>query len=137
MPAKKWDRAPDSHVAAFAAALPADSMVERRQMFGYPCAFVNGNLFCGLHEANVCARLGAQAVADHVGAGRGKPFAPMAGRVMKEYLALPAADCADAARLAPWLLQAFGYTRALPAKAKRQATAKRAAPLAASGAKRK
>lgn len=113
---KTWDKSPASHIAAFAEALPDDSFVERRQMFGYPCAFVNGNMFCGLHEANICVRLGEEQAKARIAAGAANVFAPMAGRVMKEYVAVPASDCADASRLALWLREAFAYTRALPGK---------------------
>jgi len=44
-----WRKSPDDLIALFYAALPEDPRVERRKMFGYPCAFVGGNLFSGLH----------------------------------------------------------------------------------------
>jgi TfoX/Sxy family transcriptional regulator of competence genes len=121
---KKWSKSPAAHVQAFAAALPADAAVERRSMFGYPCAFVNGNMFCGLHENNICARLGAEEAARRIAAGRAAVFAPMPGRAMKEYVAIPAADRADAQRLRPWLQEALRYTAALPAKTKKPAAAR-------------
>lgn len=126
MPNPKWSKSPAAHVDAFAAALPADPAVERRSMFGYPCAFVNGNMFCGLHESNICARLGAEEAARRIAAGKAAVFAPMAGRVMKEYVAIPAGDCADPDRLRPWLKEARGFTAALPPKVKKPAAKKRA-----------
>lgn len=114
--ARTWAKSPAEHVQAFADALPADPRVERRQMFGYPCGFVNGHLFCGLHEHNICVRLGVDGAAERIAQSRAQVFAPMAGRVMREYVAIPAADCADAQRLRPWLAEGFAYAAALPQK---------------------
>lgn len=111
-----WRKSPDSHVRAFQAALPSHRRVEPRRMFGYPCAFVNGNLFCGLHQESICVRLGAQAAARRIAAGTAAKFEPMPGRVMREYVAVPARDCADPARLSPWLRQALKYALTLPVK---------------------
>ncbi len=116
MATQKWDKAPASHVAAFAAALPQDPRVEPRKMFGYPCAFVNGNMFCGLHEKNICVRLGVVEAGKRIAAGKAATFAPMQGRVMKEYVAIPIADCSDPKRLKSWLRDALTYTLTLPAK---------------------
>jgi hypothetical protein len=53
----KWRKTPEQLVNTFLAALPEDARVERRKMFGYPCAFVNGNMFTGLHQENLIIRL--------------------------------------------------------------------------------
>ncbi len=45
-----WKKSSPALIAYFDKALPDDPRVERRQMFGYPCAFVNGQLFTGLHQ---------------------------------------------------------------------------------------
>ena len=39
-----WKKAPAALIDLFGASLPDDPRIERRQMFGYPAAFVNGNL---------------------------------------------------------------------------------------------
>lgn len=52
-----WQKSSPELIARFDACLPDDPLVERRQMFGYPCAFVNGNMFVGLHEQNLIMRL--------------------------------------------------------------------------------
>jgi TfoX/Sxy family transcriptional regulator of competence genes len=124
MPNRKWTKSPASHVEAFAAALPTDSAVERRSMFGYPCAFVNGNMFCGLHEGNICARLGVEEASRRIASGKAAVFAPMIGRVMKEYVAIPVAECTDPKLLRPWLTDALRYTAGLPAKVKKPAPSK-------------
>ncbi len=44
----KWEKSPQALVQLFDRVLPESPNVERRKMFGYPCAFVNGNMFAGL-----------------------------------------------------------------------------------------
>jgi hypothetical protein len=84
-----WRKSPDDLIVLFHAALPDDPRIERRKMFGYPCAFVGGNLFTGLHQENVIVRL---AETDRVAAIRkqgARLFEPMTGRPMREYIVLP------------------------------------------------
>jgi hypothetical protein len=56
---KEWTRAPQQVVEAFGAALPDHPAVQRRKMFGYPCAFVNGNMFTGVFQTDVFLTNGA------------------------------------------------------------------------------
>jgi len=53
----KWRKSLTQLVDLFVAVLPDQPNVERRQMFGYPCAFVNGNMFTGLHQGSLIVRL--------------------------------------------------------------------------------
>src|ERR671934_2301103 len=85
----EWRKASESLKSAFEEALPDDPRVERKQMFGYPCAFVNGNMFAGVHQEALFLRLGEQERAtllDQPGSG---PFEPMPGRAMREYVVAP------------------------------------------------
>ena len=54
-----WKKSPPAPVDTFTRVVPADPSIARRQMFGYPAAFVNGNMFAGLHEARFVLRLDA------------------------------------------------------------------------------
>jgi TfoX/Sxy family transcriptional regulator of competence genes len=110
-----WRKPPADLVARFDAALPDDPACERRQMFGCPAAFVNRNMFAALHQSDVIVRLAADARAA-LQRGGGRPFEPRPGRVMREYLTLPAAAVADARTLRRWLATAFAYAGALPPK---------------------
>ena len=107
--------------ATIAAELPE---VERRQMFGYPCLFVGGNLVTGLHQAAWFVRLGD---ADRTelqqlpGAG---PFEPMPGRAMGGYVVLPNAVVADDAAVRCWVDRAIAFGRGLPPKASKPSRAK-------------
>jgi TfoX/Sxy family transcriptional regulator of competence genes len=118
-----WRKPDPALVEAFLAALPLTAGVERRQMFGCPCAFVHGNMFAGVHETRLIVRIPSEAAA--------RPFAPM-GRAMKDYAAIEdALDC-EPRELRDWVTRAFEYTRALPPKVKKaankSAVAKKTAP---------
>ena len=82
-----------------------------RQMFGYPCAFENGQLFTGLFADGLFVRLGAGAAVPG-----GKPFAPMPGRPMKEYVMLPAEMLEDEEAVKSWMRRGLEFARSLPPK---------------------
>jgi hypothetical protein len=52
----KWRESPPELVETFDTVLPPPA--ERRLMFGYPAAFVNGNMFMGLWQEHLVLRLG-------------------------------------------------------------------------------
>ena len=116
-----WRRSPDALIQLFADALPDDSRIERRKMFGYPCAFIGGNLFAGLHQESFIVRLSeadrTRAKAQH-GA---RSFEPMPGRAMREYVVLPDAILTDRRKLSSWLRRALDYAGGLPAKSPKKA----------------
>ena len=109
-----WRKAPESVMQAFDAALPADDAVVKRKMFGYPAAFVNGNMFAGVHQDDIVVRLPDERRAAAIQAGAAQ-FEPMPGRPMREYVALPPSSVA-AADLPGWLDEAFRFVAAMPVK---------------------
>ncbi len=116
-----WKKVPAELAARFDVALPVLADVERRKMFGCPAAFVNGNLFAGLHEDRLMVRLPALA--------KERPCV-LLGRTMKDYALFPdALEMADC-ELAHWIAQAYAFARALPAKPPRapKVAAKRRRP---------
>src|SRR5437762_11749019 len=92
-------------------------------MFGYPALYLGGNMFAGTFQDKVVARLSEQERAKATKAGA-KPFEPMPGRPMKEYVVIPPADVAKPAALAQWIERASTYAETLPAKEKKPAKAK-------------
>ncbi|MBI3784315.1 MAG: TfoX/Sxy family protein [Deltaproteobacteria bacterium] len=120
----KWQKSPPQLIEAFDAALPNDPSVARRKMFGYPCAFVGGNMFCGLHQDNLIVRLDAAGRAKLLKEKGAALFEPMPGRVMREYVVVPPAIKTDAKRLASWLANGFAYAASLPPKQKVKGPAK-------------
>lgn len=134
--ASKWRKSSPDLVARFATVLPADPRVVRRSMFGYPCAFVHGHMFAGLHEERLFVRLAATDRAEllaHRGAHR---FEPVPGRVMKEYVVVPAAMHGDPGALTTWVAAAFSYVAGLPPKPDRRRAAA-PAPTPAPAARRR
>jgi TfoX/Sxy family transcriptional regulator of competence genes len=116
MPTRSWKKSPAELVERFAAALPEHPAVVRKPMFGYPAAFANGNMICGLFQDSVVVRLGKEGAASAIADGRARPFAPMPGRVMTGYVLVPAAEAGDAQALAAWLQRALDFTLTLPKK---------------------
>lgn len=116
MAATKWKKSPPDLIERFAAALPAHRGLVRKPMFGYPAAFANGNLVCGLFQDSVVVRLGKEGASKAVAADQAEQFAPMPGRIMTGYVLVPANDALDAKALAAWLRRALQFTLTLPKK---------------------
>lgn len=85
MAATSWKKSPSDLIERFSVALPERPGLVRKPMFGYPSAFLNGNLACGLFQDFVVARLGKEAAAQLVACGEAQPFEPMPGRTMGGY----------------------------------------------------
>lgn len=121
-----WQKSAPALVEHFAACLPEDQAVERRKMFGCPCAFVNGNMFAGLHEQNLVLRLDQagreHAIADH----RAQPFVVM-GKTMREYVVIGDAQARPESEVSALIAAALAYARTLPAKQSKQPAARKRA----------
>ena len=115
MAESKWRKAPQSLIDTFEAVMPGPPEVERRKMFGYPTCFVNGNLMGGLHQSDMILRLSGDD-RDALLAEGGRPFEPMAGRTMREYVAAPQAMLDDHPRLQDWIAKSLAYVSGLPPK---------------------
>jgi TfoX/Sxy family transcriptional regulator of competence genes len=120
----QWKKTPPELATMFDAAAPKDPRVVRKPMFGYPALYVNGNMFAGTFQDKVVARLSDAERAKAMKAGA-KPFEPMPGRAMKEYVVVPAADVAKPAALKRWIELARGYAATLPAKEKKVSAVKK------------
>jgi len=118
-----WKKASPELIDLFASVIPRDPRIESRQMFGFPCCFVGGNMFAGLHEDNLVLRLDEPTRAELVAAG-GAPFVPMPGRAMKEYVAVPHSFYRQPDALRSWLERALAYGLSLPKKAAKAKVAK-------------
>ena len=108
-----WGKSPQHLVEAFAAAVRDLPGAEPRKMFGFPAAFVNGNLFTGLFEDRWFVRLSDEDRVALQGEG-GESFEPMAGRPMKAYVELPAEILANAPARDRWLRRSLEHAAALP-----------------------
>ena len=114
-----WTKSPESLVELFDSVLPTETGVERRQMFGYPCAFVNGNMFMGLHQQNMTLRLAPDDRELFMATYGTKLFDPMGGRAMKEYPVVPDGMMDDESLLRDWIGKSLSYAGSLPKKEKK------------------
>lgn len=122
-----WSKSPEELVALFEEVFPGPPAVARK-MFGFPAGFMNGNMFMGLHQADLIVRLPAEQRAELLTQDGAHVFEPMPGRPMAEYVAVPPALLADPPALEQWVAKALAYGAALPPKAPKAAKPKAAKP---------
>lgn len=115
----KWKKAPQNQVDFFNQTLVNHPEVEKRQMFGYPCAFLGGNMFFGLFEDSVFLRLSSEDREEIQRENLATPFEPMPGKVMKEYVRLSPAAVQDEGMFLPWFERSRVFTAHLPVKVKK------------------
>jgi TfoX/Sxy family transcriptional regulator of competence genes len=114
----KWRPSPPDLLKTFDDVAPPPPVV-RRKMFGYPAAFVNGNMFLGLFQDQMIVRLPEQTREDLIREG-GAVFEPMPGRPMREYVVVPPRILGDSKGLSSWVGKALAYGRGLPPKAAKE-----------------
>ena len=122
-----WRKSPPSLIELFDAVLPGDPRIERRKMFGYPAAFLNGRLFAGLHQENFILKLSASDREKLIAERDARVFEPMPGRPMREYIALPASLLSERRALTAWLARSIAYVAAMAPKASKPVRAKKGA----------
>ncbi|HTE84526.1 MAG TPA: TfoX/Sxy family protein [Dehalococcoidia bacterium] len=116
-----WEKTPPEMVELFDASLPDDPAVQRRKMFGFPAAFVNGNMFASMHQAQMVVRLPKDQYDVLLAIPGAAPFEPMPGRAMSGYAVLPEAVRDDRTSSRAWLERAFVNAAAMPAKQRKPA----------------
>jgi TfoX-like protein len=116
----KFDKSSPELVARFNAALDRHGApdVTRRLMFGYPAAWVNGNMATGLFAEQWWVSVGDADRDTLLAMPGGGPFEVMPGKAMGRNVKLPPAVLADDGQLDAWLDKALDYTRTLPPKRK-------------------
>ncbi len=110
-----FEKSPADLVERFHEVLSTRPHASPRKMFGYPAAFVNGNLATGLHQASWFVRLSASDAAELLAAGGGS-FEPMPGRPMRGYVVLPSAMSTDPLTAGVWVDRAIDHVATLPPK---------------------
>ncbi len=117
MPA--FTKAPEEMVRLFENAMMEFPMATQRKMFGYPAAFVNGNMFAGLFQDRMFLRLSDEDRAA-IRKEYGTPlFEPMPGRPMRGYVEVPRYVLKSPRLLRTWLTKGMVYTKTLPARKQR------------------
>ncbi len=99
----------EAHVMCFKA--------EKRQMFGAPVWFVNGNMFSGVFADGIFARFSEKDRAELK--NETKPFEPVAGHAMSEYLTLPSTILQNEKRFDDVLARSYAYVSSLRPKEKK------------------
>ena len=89
--------------------------VERRKMFGYPAAFVAGNMATGLFADHWVVRLPEAELATAI-AGGAAVLEVMPGRPMKGFVVIPPAVVADDHSIAAWVEKGIAHAIAMPPK---------------------
>jgi len=103
-------------IAAYQTALPDDPRVERKQMFGSPCAFVNRQMFFGTFEQTLVARVGPTRVLALAYQDGMQVFTPSPGKQWDDYVQMDAS--LDPGVIAELATEALGWAAALPKKGK-------------------
>ena len=118
--AKKWEKSPQELIEKFYKVMENFPEVELRKMFGYPCAFLNGNMCVGLHESSLIVRLEEEDRSGALEQNLGTIFAPMKGRVMKEYVSLAQSILQSEEQLTDFVKKSLEYVQTLPPKIKKK-----------------
>jgi TfoX/Sxy family transcriptional regulator of competence genes len=121
----KFTPAPEALVSQFNAIIKGLPEIEQRQMFGYPCAFIRGQMFVGVFHDRLMLRLSEADRKKFLQQKGAKLFEPVPGRVMKEYVELPPDVLTSASKLTEWLKRGLEYVQKLPPKAKKSKAAKK------------
>jgi TfoX N-terminal domain len=110
-----FSKSPPELVERFGVVLDRYPAAARRKMFGYPAAFVGGNMATGLFKEQWVVRLPDGDVADAKAAGAGA-FEPVPGRPMKAFVVVPSADVSNDAAIARWVERGLALAASMPAK---------------------
>jgi len=90
--------------------------ITSKKVFGQPAAFVNGNMFFGVFGEGLFVRLSE---VDRMAAREDpgfRPFEPMPGRAMTEYMVIPKSILASRSRGREWVDRSLAYASKLPPK---------------------
>ncbi len=108
-PSTELGRILDEAAAPFA-------VIERRKMFGCPAFFINGNMFAGVYGQQLFLRLPSETRAMLETDWEAKPFEPIPGRPMTEYVTMPEAIWSDSAALEEWMRRSVEFVASMPPK---------------------
>ncbi len=111
-----FGKAPDALVRTFENAMMDFPMAQQRKAFGFPAAFINGNMFAGLFNDKMIVRLTPE---DAAKLQYARQFEPMPGRPMRGWVVVPSAVLDSASELNAWMGKAMVYAKTLPAKTQR------------------
>jgi hypothetical protein len=109
-----FSKSPPELVDRFAAVMDGYPDAVRKKMFGYPAAFVGGNMATGLFADQWVVRLPDEQIEPARAAGA-ESFEPIPGKPMKAFVVIPAADVDDDAALRRWVERGLAHAASMPA----------------------
>lgn len=112
---KPWPKTPPEVAERFQASVAGLHGIQVRPMFGFPAAFINGNMVAGTFRDRMLVRLPPAELQAQLDAGW-TTFEPMPGRPMTGYLEVPPDVAADPDALRGWVERAADHVRQLPPK---------------------
>jgi TfoX/Sxy family transcriptional regulator of competence genes len=115
IPGELWPKTPKAVAERFHAAVAGIEGIEERKMFGFPAAFIAGNMVAGTFRDAILVRLAKPDLEAQLAAGW-STFEPMPGRPLTGFLLVPDDVAADAGRLRRWVERAADFVRTMPAK---------------------
>jgi TfoX/Sxy family transcriptional regulator of competence genes len=116
----KFEKSDPALVARFNATLDrhAAADITRRAMFGYPCAWIAGNMATGLFAQEWWVRVSEPDREALLALPGAHQFEVMPGKAMGRYVVMPSDVVADDEQLDSWINAAIVFTRTLPPKKK-------------------
>lgn len=112
----KMPRASASAAKQLESLIAGDPRVQVRKMFGQPAGFVNGNMCVGTFGTDLFVRLSKDDIPVLSKVAGVRPFEPMPGRPMKQYLVLPPALLENPTQARKWVVRSIEYALSLPPK---------------------
>jgi hypothetical protein len=110
-----FSKSPIELAERFAAVMDGYPAATRKKMFGYPAAFVGGNMATGLFAEQWVVRL-PDAEIEAAKAAGARSFEPMPGKPMKAFVVIPPADVGDDAAIRRWVERGLDHAGSMPAK---------------------
>jgi hypothetical protein len=110
-----FSKSPPELVERFSTVLAGYPDAQRKPMFGFPAAFVGGNMATSLFRDRWVVRLPAAEIDDALAAGAGA-FEPMPGRPMKGFVTVPPGDVEDDAAIRRWVERGLALAASMPKK---------------------
>lgn len=110
-----FTKSPPELVERFGMVMDGYPEAVRKKMFGYPAAFVGGNMATGLFRDRWVVRLPEDEIEAAKGDGAGA-FEPVPGRPMKSFVLIPTGDVDDDAAIRSWVERGLALARSMPPK---------------------
>lgn len=116
----KFTKSSPELVAHFTATMDRHAApdIVRKPMFGYPCAWIGGNMLTGLFAEQWWVRVSEPDRDTLLAIPGAHPLEVMPGKAMGHSVTLPAAVVSSEEDLDDWLARAIEHARALPPKSK-------------------